>query len=157
MEKLHHYTADINWTGNRGEGTSSYTGYDRSHEISIGNKPVLQASSDTAFKGDATKFNPEDMLLSALSSCHMLWYLHLCADNGIIVTAYTDHATGTMLQTDKGGRFTEVLLHPTVTITESSKVEKAIALHEDANKHCFIANSCNFPVRHEPVCRVAVV
>ena len=94
------------------------------------------------------------MLLSALSTCHMLWYLHLCADAGIIVTHYTDQATGTMLQHEHGGHFTEVILHPQVTITDTSLIDKANALHEAANKSCFIANSCNFPVRHEPVCTV---
>ncbi len=105
--------------------------------------------------GDATKHNPEDMLLVSLSSCHMLWYLHLCADNGIIVTDYHDEASGTMLQTESGGHFTEVVLHPQVTITDHSQIERANALHEDAHSHCFIANSCNFPVRHEPVCKVS--
>ena len=154
MEKEHHYKASITWTGNRGEGTKSYKGYDRSHLISIKNKKDIEGSSDTAFMGDPSKHNPEDMLVTSLSTCHMLWFLHLCADNGIIVTEYTDEATGTMLQTDNGGHFTEVTLHPVVTITDNSQVEKANALHSEANKHCFIANSCNFPVRHEPVCKV---
>lgn len=154
MEKEHYYKATITWTGNRGEGTRSYKGYDRSHLISIQNKKDIEGSSDTAFMGDATKHNPEDMLVSSLSTCHMLWFLHLCADNGISVTDYKDEATGTMLQTNAGGHFTEVTLHPVVTINDKSQVEKANALHVAANKHCFIANSCNFPVKHKPVIEV---
>lgn len=156
MEKKHFYTSNIKWTGNRGEGTSSYNGYDRNHIISIKNKKDIEGSSDRSFMGDATKHNPEEMLVSSLSACHMLWYLHLCADNGIVITEYTDEATGTMLQTEAGGHFTEVILHPVVTITDKRHIEKANALHEAANKHCFIANSCNFPVKHEPVCRSAL-
>lgn len=152
MNKEHHYKATITWTGNRGEGTKTYKGYDRSHLISINNKIVIQGSSDAAFMGDTAKHNPEDLLLASLSACHMLWYLHLCADNGIVVTDYRDEATGTMLQTDAGGHFTGVVLHPQVTITDRTQIEKANGLHEQANKHCFIANSCNFPVHHDPVC-----
>ncbi len=152
MHKEHHYNARVTWTGNRGEGTANYKGYDRNHRISIEHKPDIEGSSDTAFLGDATRHNPEDMLLSSLSACHMLWYLHLCADNGIVVTDYHDDATGTMLQTDQGGHFTEVVLHPQVTITDSNKISLANELHEEAHKHCFIANSCNFPVTHDPVC-----
>jgi organic hydroperoxide reductase OsmC/OhrA len=152
MHKEHHYNARVTWTGNRGEGTAHYKGYDRSHNISINNKPDIQGSSDTPFLGDPTRHNPEDLLLASLSACHMLWYLHLCADNGIIVTDYHDEATGTMLQTEQGGHFTQVTLHPQVTITDSNKISLAIQLHDAAHKNCFIANSCNFPVTHEPVC-----
>jgi organic hydroperoxide reductase OsmC/OhrA len=155
MAKEHHYKATVTWTGNRGEGTKNYKGYDRSHRISINNKVDIEGSSDPAFLGDSTKHNPEDMLITSLSTCHMLWFLHLCADNGIIVTEYIDEATGTMVETDSGGHFAEVMLHPRVTITDSNKIDSANALHEAANKLCFIANSCNFPIRHEPVCRIA--
>ena len=116
-------------------------------------KQTIKGSSDPAFLGDPSKHNPEDMLLSALSVCHMLWYLHLCADNGIVVNQYTDYAKGTMLQTDRGGHFTEVILHPHVIITDNAKIEKANSLHEEAHKHCFIANSVNFPVKHKPETR----
>ncbi len=155
MKKEHHYTANITWTGNRGEGTKSYKVYDRNHLVSISNKKDLECSSDAPFMGDVTKHNPEDLLLSSLSSCHMLWYLHLCADNGIVVTGYEDEAKGTMLQTDKGGHFIEVILHPRVTITNKGDIEKANALHDEANKYCFIANSCNFPIKHKPECKVS--
>ena len=154
MHKQHHYKTNITWTGNRGEGTNGYKGYDRSYCVSVNNKINIEGSSDAPFMGDITKHNPEDLLLASLSSCHMLWYLHLCADNGIIVTAYQDEATGTMVQTDKGGHFIEVVLHPQVTITDISQVKKATALHTDANKSCFIANSCNFPVKHQAIINV---
>ncbi|MEO8772334.1 MAG: OsmC family protein [Ferruginibacter sp.] len=152
MGKEHHYKTTITWTGNRGEGTKTYKGYDRSHNISINNKIDISASSDAPFMGDITKHNPEDMLLASLSSCHMLWFLHLCADSGIVVSNYVDNATGTMVETGKGGHFTEVVLHPQVTITDRALVDKANSLHEEAHKCCFIANSCNFPVTHAPVC-----
>ncbi len=152
MNKEHQYNATITWTGNKGEGTTSYKAYERSHIISIKNKPDIQASSDAPFLGDITKHNPEDLLLASLSTCHMLWYLHLCADHGIVVTSYNDNATGTMLQTEKGGHFTLVILNPQVTITDSSMIDKANILHTMANEYCFIANSVNFPVKHNPVC-----
>lgn len=155
MNKEHHYAVNVTWTGNRGSGTSGYTGYDRNHTISIKNKPDILGSADAPFRGDTTRHNPEDMLLTALSTCHMLWYLHLCADAGIIVTGYTDHATGTMLQLPTGGgHFAEVTLHPLVTITDASKTEQAIALHEKAHEKCFIANSVNFPVKCEAACKI---
>lgn len=153
MNKQHHYAVTVTWTGNRGTGTSEYRAYDRHHTISANGKADLDASSDPAFMGDKTKYNPEDLLVASLSSCHMLWYLHLCADAGIIVTEYADHATGVMLQTAAGGHFTEVTLHPVVTITDAAMADKANELHEVAHKHCFIANSCNFPVYHKPVCK----
>ncbi len=150
----HEYKVNIRWTGNNGTGTSGYTAYERSHVISIDNKPDILASSDTPFRGDSTRHNPEDMLLAALSSCHMLWYLHLCADTGIIVTDYVDNATGTLVVTPgSGGHFSEVILHPVVTITDNTKISVANELHEKAHQCCFIANSVNFPVRHEPVCK----
>lgn len=149
--KNHHYKTTIQWTGNRGSGTSSYRDYERSHTISAENKPVIEASSDPAFRGDKTKYNPEEMLLSSLSSCHMLWYLHFCSEAGIIVTDYIDHATGTMEETNNGsGHFVEVTLHPIVTLQNEEMTEKAKELHHKANEFCFIANSVNFPVKHIP-------
>ncbi len=152
MVREHNYKTMVEWTGNRGEGTSNYRGYERSHIISAENKPFIEASSDPLFMGDATKYNPEELLVASLSSCHMLWYLHLCADNGIVVISYKDEATAIMLETGAGGHFAEVILHPLVTINDESNIEKANDLHEEAHKKCFIANSCNFPVRHEPSC-----
>lgn len=155
MSKQHYYSTTINWTGNKGEGTARYDAYERSHTLSIDNKPDLLCSSDIPFRGDGTKHNPEDMLLASLSSCHMLWYLHLCADAGIVVTGYTDNARGTMVQVaGGGGHFEEVVLHPVVTITDAARIADANALHDEAHKKCFIANSCNFPVKYEPKCTV---
>ncbi|MBK1895165.1 OsmC family protein [Chryseobacterium paridis] len=155
MSKEHHYKSTIQWTGNKGAGTSNYRNYDRSHTISVENKAIIEGSSDPAFRGDKTKHNPEDLLLSSLSSCHMLWYLHFCSEAGIIVTDYTDSATGIMEETANGsGHFKEVTLNPTITVTEDSMVEKAKELHKKANEFCFIANSVNFPVKH--MCTVSV-
>lgn len=149
--KNHHCNITIQWTGNQGKGTSSYRSYERSHSISAENKPLIEGSSDPAFRGDKTKYNPEEMLLSSLSSCHMLWYLHFCSEAGIIVTDYIDHATGIMTETANGsGHFTEVSLYPEVTVSEESMVEKAKELHRKANEFCFIANSVNFQVKHFP-------
>ena len=151
--KDHHYESTIAWTGNTGHGTSSYRTYERSHTISITEKANIEASSDPAFRGDKTKHNPEELLVSSLSSCHMLWYLHLCSEAGVIVIKYTDKATGTMVETDDGGGyFSEVTLHPAVVVLHESMIEKANELHHKANKLCFIANSCNFPVKHLPEC-----
>lgn len=156
MEQAHFYKSHITWTGNRGNGTTGYGAYDRSHQVAIENKPVMECSSDPAFRGDPGKFNPEDLFLASLAACHMLWYLHLCADEGIVVVAYEDHATGTMQQASQGMRFTEVILHPRVTVTDSAMIDKANSLHIEANRRCFIANSCNFPIQHSPYCEVSI-
>ncbi|WP_339608339.1 OsmC family protein [uncultured Roseivirga sp.] len=156
MSKNHSYNVKVEWTGNKGTGTSSYRAYERSHSILVEGKPKILGSSDPAFRGDKTKHNPEDMLVASLSACHMLFYLHLCADAGITVMDYVDNAFGTMEETPEGGgRFAEVILRPTVKITDESRIEEANKLHHKANQLCFIANSCNFPIRHEPTCEVA--
>lgn len=146
MGKQHCYKSNISWTGNDGNGTFSYTSYRRDFSVQVANKPVLEGSSDPAFRGDLTKYNPEDLLVISLSSCHMLWYLHLCSEAGIIVVDYRDEATGTMEENAKGGRFTEVTLHPLVTVQDKSMIEQANTLHHKAHELCFIANSVNFPV-----------
>jgi len=150
MSKLHKYALTTTWTGNKGDGTLTYRGFERSHTISVESKVDLLASSDPAFLGDITKHNPEELLLASLSSCHMLWYLHLCATAGVIVSAYEDHAEGIMEETESGsGKFIEVTLYPVVTVKDISMKEQAIALHEKANEMCFIANSVNFKVHHK--------
>ena len=155
MNKLHTYQAEIVWTGNLGTGTDHYKHYSRDYEISIAYKKILAGSSDPAFRGDRSRHNPEDLLLSSISSCHLLWYLHLCADQGVIVDAYIDRATGTMEELSNGsGYFTEVVLHPIVTVTNETMVTAALELHAKANAMCFIANSVKFPVRHEPEIKV---
>jgi organic hydroperoxide reductase OsmC/OhrA len=153
MDKQHNYKLIVKWTGNKGIGTSNYAAFERSHLILVDNKIEILGSSDPAFRGDKTKHNPEELLLASVSSCHMLWYLHLCAVAGIIVTDYIDNATGIMMETlNGGGKFTEINLHPTVTIIDSSMTEKANELHKKANELCFIANSVNFRVYHHPCC-----
>ncbi len=149
MNKQHNYQLRITWTGNTGTGTSGYRNYERSHSISVVNKPEILASSDPAFRGDTTKYNPEELLLASLSGCHMLSYLHLCAVAGIVVVDYIDDATGMMEETSGGGgHFTGVTLNPVVTVTEPSMIDKAKELHKKANEVCFIAASVNFPVHH---------
>jgi organic hydroperoxide reductase OsmC/OhrA len=156
MAKHHHYQSAVRWTGNLGTGTSAYRAYGRNHEISNPGKPPIPASSDPAFRGDATRYNPEELLVASLSTCHMLWYLHLCADNHVVVLDYEDDAVGTMEETaDGGGRFLEVTLQPRITITPESDLDTAKRLHHDAHEKCFIANSVNFPVGCEPVIRRA--
>lgn len=155
MHGQHLYKATIKWTGNKGTGTDNYRNYERSHHISIENKSDILGSSDPAFRGDKTKHNPEDLLVSSLSACHMLWYLHLCSEAGVIVVDYIDNATGIMVETSNGGgQFTEVTLNPIVTVTEKAMIEKANELHRKANELCFIANSVNFPVHHKPTTKL---
>lgn len=153
MPHQHQYFLTVKWTGNKGHGTVDYNSYDRSHIISAEGKENISGSSDPAFRGDITMYSPEDLLVASLSSCHMLWYLHLCSEAGVIVTDYYDNATGTMLESSKnGGHFTEVTLFPTVTVADQSMAEKANELHKKANELCFIANSCRFPIYHKPTC-----
>jgi organic hydroperoxide reductase OsmC/OhrA len=155
MHQTHAYEVGVAWTGNKGEGTSAYTAYERAHEITAEGKPAIPGSSDPAFRGDKTRYNPEELLVASLSACHMLWFLHLCADAHVVVTAYADKASGTMkLTADGGGHFTEVTLKPAVTIKEGCDPRLAEELHHRAHHLCFIANSMNFPVGVEPTTTV---
>jgi organic hydroperoxide reductase OsmC/OhrA len=156
MPRSHSYGVSVAWTGNRGTGTSGYRDYGRDHDVTADGRPVIAGSSDPLFRGDRARWNPELELVAALSQCHMLWYLHLCAVAGVIVTSYTDHADGTMAEADDGGgRFTEVVLRPQVAVASPEMAEAAASLHEEAHAKCFIAGSVNFPVRHEPVITAA--
>jgi organic hydroperoxide reductase OsmC/OhrA len=147
----HGYRVRVTWTGNLGAGTSDYRVYSRAHEVVAAGKPVLPGSSDPAFRGDAARYNPEELLVASLSTCHMLWYLHLCADAGVVVTDYVDLADGTLVEApDGGGRFSEVVLRPVVTVRGDADPGLAVSLHERAHERCFIASSVNFPVRCEP-------
>lgn len=149
--KLHHYSVHVDWTGNEGQGTKSYKTYRRDHTISADGKPPLLASSDPAFRGDPARYNPEDLLVASLSSCHMLWYLHLCAVNRIVVLSYEDSASGEMKENEDGsGAFTSVELCPIIKISSDSDPAKAESLHHQAHANCFIANSVNFPVEVKP-------
>jgi organic hydroperoxide reductase OsmC/OhrA len=156
MEKAHHYTTILNWTGNKGEGTAHYRAYDRDLVVSVAGKPDLPGSSDPSFRGNPQRYNPEELLVASLASCHMLWYLHLCSVNNIVVMEYQDRSEGVMMEkADGSGYFREVILRPVVTITDAGQIEKAKELHHEANRLCFIASSVNFPVHHQPEFRVA--
>jgi len=156
MSKEHQYQTMLKWTGNSGVGTTGYKSYERSYTIKTGDKPEILGSSDPAFRGDSHKYNPEDLLVASLSSCHMLWYLHLCSESGIVVTNYVDKATAIMIETaNGGGRFKQVTLNPIVTVKKRSMMAVAIDLHKKANELCFIANSVNFPVLHVPQVEIA--
>jgi organic hydroperoxide reductase OsmC/OhrA len=146
----HNYQITVEWTGNLGNGTKDYRTYSRNHLIQTNGKASINGSSDPAFRGDKTCHNPEDLLVASLSSCHMLWYLHLCAISGVIVLAYVDDATGIMEEnTDGSGQFTSVTLHPKVKVADINMIEKANNLHQKANEMCFIARSVNFEIGHE--------
>ena len=148
----HQYRLHATWTGDRGSGTSGYRDYDRSVSLEVDGKPLLEASADKPFRGDPAKWNPEELLLGALSECHLLSYLHACVTTGVVVVSYRDDATGTMVEDGKGGgAFTDVLLRPRVVVADESMIDAAIAAHRQAREWCFIANSVNVPVRHEPV------
>jgi organic hydroperoxide reductase OsmC/OhrA len=151
VRRMHRYAVRVTWTGNRGTGTSGYRDYARDHEVTADRKPALAGSSDAAFRGDPERWNPEELLVAALSQCHLLAYLHLCAVAGIVVTAYADAAEGRMAEhPDGSGEFTEVVLRPEVVLADPGRTAEAAALHERAHDICFIARSVNFPVRCEP-------
>jgi organic hydroperoxide reductase OsmC/OhrA len=148
--KKHAYSASVRWSAGAGDGTANYRSYSRNHAIGAGGKAEIAASSDPAFRGDASRYNPEELLVASLSSCHMLWYLHLCAINGIVVVGYRDDADGELEENPDGsGQFARVDLHPTVTIA-SGDADRARALHAEAHRVCFIARSVNFPVTVTP-------
>lgn len=154
--KKHNYKIKTEWTGNEGSGTKNYKTYNRNYSITGEDKyNEILGSSDPSFLGDRTRYNPEDLFLSSISSCHMLWYLHLCSTHDITVTSYTDNATGIMEETKDGsGKFTSVTLNPSISITNSLHTSKAIELHTKANEMCFIANSCNFKIKHN--CNITI-
>ena len=155
MIRTHSYDVTVAWTGNRGSGTSDYRSYGRDHELSKPGKPVLLGSSDPAFRGDVDRWNPEELLVAALSQCHLLWYLHLASVAGVVVLDYSDEPLGTLRHTpDGGGQFSEVVLRPLVTVAEADMLERAQTVHAEANRLCYIARSVNFPVRHVPHSRL---
>ena len=155
MHLTHNYEVSLEWQGNRGTGTSGYREYGREHVVTAAGKPDIAGSADRAFHGNVDRWNPEEMLLAALSQCHLLSYLHVAASHGVVVTSYTDSAVGIMEQThDGGGHFVSATLRPVVTISGGS-VELAESLHEEASRKCFIAASVNFRVGHEVTTLVA--
>ena len=151
VAREHRYAPTVKWTGNPGTGTSAYRAYKRDHQIESHGKPPIACSSDPQFRGDGTRWNPEDLMVAALSACHQLWYLHLCADAGVVVTAYEDHPEGIMAEEPGGsGRFTRVVLRPRVTSSAGSDADLARSLHAQAHAMCFIANSVRCPVLNQP-------
>ncbi len=147
----HIYATIVEWTGNRGSGTSAYRAYDRTWNLCGPGKPVVACSNDPLLGGDRSKYNPEDLLLAAVSSCHMLWYLHLCSDAGIVVQSYRDEpeAVGEMEPSGRG-RFVSATLRPKIIVGEGADVARAEAIHAEIHHYCFIARSVNFPVKIEP-------
>ena len=149
--RLHHYNIETIWTGNSGLGTKDYKAYERSHIIRMTGKADIDGSSDAAFRGEKNKHTPEELFVSTLSTCHMLWYLHLCSISGVVVIEYVDKATGIMQEDTNGsGRFIKVVLKPEVIVVADNMIQQATKLHSDAHKMCFISNSVNFDVVHEP-------
>jgi organic hydroperoxide reductase OsmC/OhrA len=150
MVRRHSYSVTTTWTGNRGSGTSGYRDYERSHEMVAPGRPAILGSSDPAFRGDRSRWNPEQLLVASLSSCHQLWYLHLCAEAGVVVLEYVDEAEGVMEESNDGaGQFVSVTLKPRVLIASGGSIETAHAMHEAAHEKCFIARSVHFPVTCE--------
>jgi len=147
----HTYEISLRWSGSGVQSTKSYKSYTRDHVITGSEKPPIAGSSDPSFRGDPSRYNPEELFLSSISSCHMLWYLHLCSDAGVEVISYEDHPVGHMVTgSDGSGSFTEVTLRPTVKYAEDTDIAKAAGLHDEAHAYCFIANSVNFPIRIQP-------
>jgi organic hydroperoxide reductase OsmC/OhrA len=151
----HHFQVKVEWTGNTGRGTADYNAYQRTHEISAPGKPVIRGTTDVRKFKDPAAYTPEDLLVGALSACHMMWLLHLCSDAGITVVSYADEATGKMIQAGPTGQFTEVTLHPVMQITDASRIHEAEALHERAHELCNMARSVNFAVHCRPTVTAA--
>ena len=153
----HEYSAHLTWTGNSGTGTATYEGYSRSHRVTVDGKPELRMSADAAFRGDRGVYNPEDLFLVSISSCHMLSYLALCARRGVTVIAYEDHSSGILRLNGGGGAFEQVIIAPLVTIADAAHVALAGELHDRAAGCCFIASSCRVPIHHRPTIEVTHV
>jgi organic hydroperoxide reductase OsmC/OhrA len=155
MDKEHTYKIGLMWMGNNGFGTETYTSYERVHTLHAEGKPDLLGSADPLFRGDSAKWNPEELLLASLSSCHMLWYLHLCANHKIIVQTYEDAPYAQMrIEKNGAGKFVNAELRPVVTITQENQRQLAESLHSQAHHYCFIANSVNFPISLSPTITV---
>jgi len=156
--KRHHYDVRVTWTGDNGEGTKTYRGYRRDHTIACEGKPQIQGSSDPSFRGDRSRYNPEELLVASLSSCHMLWYLHLCSVNQVTVLDYRDSASGVMEESEDGsGEFVQVTLKPQVRVSAGDDRAKALSLHHEAHRLCFIARSVRFPVEIVPAIAEGIV
>jgi organic hydroperoxide reductase OsmC/OhrA len=157
LAKEHEYTCRIDWTGNRGDGTRTYRGYDRTWDVVTPGKPTIHCSNDPLLGGDPTLPNPEDLLLASLSSCHMLWYLHLTSSAKIVVHSYTDDPIGVgEVHPDGSGQFLRATLRPTIVVAEGTDIRQAEAIHHEVHRYCFIARSVNFPVTYAPTFEIAV-
>lgn len=155
MSKQHFYSVVIDWTGNSGKGTTTYHSYERSYLVKGNNGKIIEGSSDPAFLGNPDNYNPEELLVASLSACHMLWYLHLCAEYGVIVQAYIDNAKGKMSDDEDGSAsFRRVELSPEVTVADASMKSLAIELHKKAHEKCFIARSVKFPIDVTPLVKI---
>ncbi len=153
MLRDHHFKTLVTWAGNRGSGTMDYRSYERDFVVNADGKPELKGSSASVFLGDETAYSPEDLLLAAVSSCHMLWFLHLCADNNIVVLEYRDRAVATLAEHNDGsGHFSKIELYPEVVVSKNSNTALANKLHETANNMCFIANSLKSEIVFKPTC-----
>jgi organic hydroperoxide reductase OsmC/OhrA len=150
MMRTHSYKVTTSWTGNRGRGTTDYHAYDRLYATVSTGRPAIHGSSDPIFRGDPARWNPELLFVAALSQCHLLWYLHLCAVNGVNVLDYRDAAEGTMVEDGNGGHFEDVVLKPVITVSDQNMAQRATELHAEAASRCFIASSVTCTVRHEP-------
>jgi organic hydroperoxide reductase OsmC/OhrA len=149
---VHHFTATVTWTGNQGTGTSTYRAYSRNYDVVGDGTATIAGSAAPAFRGDKSRYNPEELLIASLSACHMLWVLHLCAEAKITVVEYVDMASGIMaLNPDGSGQFSEAVLRPRITVIEAGREADVVAINERSHRLCFIARSVNFPVKHEPV------
>ena len=147
----HPFVSRVEWTGNRGQGTRTYKGYDRTWNIATAGKPNVYCSNDPLLGGDSKKPNPEDLLLSSLAACHMLWFLHLASNAGIVVHSYVDDPVGIgETAPDGAGRFLRATLRPRIEVAVGADIQKAMALHAEVHRYCFIARSVNFPVTYEP-------
>ena len=150
----HVFKAQLDWLFSKKESVT----YTKSHTITIDGKAVIYVSAAKAFKGDPALYNPEDLLLSSVVSCHMMSYLYVCKQNDIDVVSYTDEAEATLeVSADGSGRFIAIKLNPKVCISNKEKIEEALSLHKKANQLCFIANSCNFPIVHFPICEIEAI
>jgi organic hydroperoxide reductase OsmC/OhrA len=154
--RAHRFAARLRWNGDTGDAAMSYQAYSRAYTIEVEGKPAVTGSADPHFRGDGSLHNPEDLLVASLSACHLLSYLAVCSRAGLVVVGYEDDATGEMTLIDGKIRFRQVTLHPRVTIADDARIAEAQALHERAHAECFIANSVNFPVRHEATVQAAV-
>lgn len=151
MAKIHSYDLQLTWTGNRGAGTYEYTAYDRKFTLSAINKPDILGSADPAFRGNKDRYNPEELMISSIASCHMLWYLHLAAANNLVIMDYKDNPSGTIEVKEFGlGRFIEVTLRPTVIIHNEDQSDLAVKLHDESHNKCIIADSFKFDIHIEP-------